>query len=46
MKIEIVGAGTNLGTVAAVPPVTNGIFGNSNGVPRRYVLLFSIYDMW
>lgn len=29
MKIEIVG--TNIATPAAVPPVTNGTFGNSNG---------------
>ena len=36
MKIEIVG--TNIAT--PVPPVTNGTFGNSNGIPRKYVLLF------
>lgn len=32
MKIEIVG--TNIATPAAVPPVTSGMFGNPNGVPR------------
>lgn len=36
MKIEIVG--TNIATPA--PPATNGTFGNSNGIPRKYVLLF------
>ncbi|XP_077214401.1 THO complex subunit 4A-like [Tasmannia lanceolata] len=32
MKIEIVG--TNVVTPAAVPQVTNGIFGSPNGIPR------------
>ncbi|XP_043690257.1 THO complex subunit 4A-like [Telopea speciosissima] len=32
MKIEVVG--TNVVTPAAVPPVPNGVFGNSSAVPR------------
>lgn len=37
MKIEIIG--TNLSTPASIPQVTNGLLGNPNGVPRRYILL-------
>ncbi|CAL9198677.1 unnamed protein product, partial [Musa hybrid cultivar] len=43
MKIEIIG--TNISTPAAVPQLSNGAFGNSNGASKRFAILFSVSDL-